>query len=340
MPSEPAESNFKNKVKATAYPTQERSGLIWIYMGPRSEPPPLPSLNANMQPEGKYQIGSYSSECNWFQSLEGDFDTIHVSFLHSGSVQFEDVPLPDEAFNRYAMRTRWARHFVTDTEFGCTSGNNRPAEEDSTYWRVAQYLYPFYAMPPASFSNLGVIAVVPIDDENCLRFHMNCQEGDTERRGGAWPTADGVTTGYHSDPRHNTSDWLGRFKLAGNVRNDYLIDRDVQRANKGGMGYSGVPGRGQDGSVTESMGVIYKRDNEHLGVTDSGIIRMRRLLIKHARALRDEGKIPPAVDNPELYRVTTACALLPNSVVDGIEATKDMQWSVLTQEPSKLIARA
>src|SRR5438876_9457261 len=86
MPSEPAESNFKSKIMATAYPAQERSGTIWIYMGTREVPPPLPEINANMQPEGKYEIGAYSSECNWFQSLEGDFDTIHVSFLHSGSV--------------------------------------------------------------------------------------------------------------------------------------------------------------------------------------------------------------------------------------------------------------
>jgi len=47
MPSEPAESNFKSKIKATAYPTQERSGLVWLYMGPREVPPPLPSLVAN-----------------------------------------------------------------------------------------------------------------------------------------------------------------------------------------------------------------------------------------------------------------------------------------------------
>src|SRR3954451_21128033 len=42
MPSEPAESNFKTKIKATAYPTQERGGLVWLYMGPREVPPPLP----------------------------------------------------------------------------------------------------------------------------------------------------------------------------------------------------------------------------------------------------------------------------------------------------------
>ena len=54
--------------------------------------------------------------------------------------------------------------------------------------------------------------------------------------------------------------------------------------------------------------------------------------------MRDKGTIPPAVDKPELYRVTTACVLLPNGV-NGIEATKDLQWKSLT-EPPKLKARA
>src|SRR5919202_4328669 len=34
MPNEPAESDFKHKVKAKTYPAREHAGLIWIYMGP------------------------------------------------------------------------------------------------------------------------------------------------------------------------------------------------------------------------------------------------------------------------------------------------------------------
>jgi hypothetical protein len=181
------------------------------------------------------------------------------------------------------------------------------------------------------------IVVVPIDDENCLRFHMS--ERLDGSNGTRWPEHNGVTTGYHSDARHNTSDWLGRFQLAGNVRNDYLIDREVQRSNSGGMGYSGIPGRGQDGAVTESMGVVYQRDHEHLGVTDLGIIRMRRLLIRATRALMENGAVPPGVDNPEVYRVRSGGVILPNGV-HGIQATKDVQWRALREEPPKLEARA
>src|SRR5215472_10650570 len=47
MPNEPAESDFKHKVKAVAYPCVERGGVIWTYMGPRGEAPSLPDLEPN-----------------------------------------------------------------------------------------------------------------------------------------------------------------------------------------------------------------------------------------------------------------------------------------------------
>src|SRR5919106_2020629 len=48
MPNEPPESNFKHKVRLTAYPCVERGGVIWTYMGPRETPPPLPNIEPNM----------------------------------------------------------------------------------------------------------------------------------------------------------------------------------------------------------------------------------------------------------------------------------------------------
>src|SRR6266849_4237244 len=65
MPNEPAESDFKTKVKAVAYPTRERNGLVWAYMGPREAPPPLPDLEANNLAEGEYSINAIQRECNY-----------------------------------------------------------------------------------------------------------------------------------------------------------------------------------------------------------------------------------------------------------------------------------
>src|SRR4249920_2840541 len=67
MPSEPAESNFKSKVRIGAYPCLERAGVVWTYMGKRTELPPLPDLEPNMLPEGEYTVQKALRECNWFQ---------------------------------------------------------------------------------------------------------------------------------------------------------------------------------------------------------------------------------------------------------------------------------
>ena len=61
MPNEPAESNFKDRIKATAYPCVERGGIVWAYMGPRETPPPLPGLEAIELPEGEYDVGDAHS---------------------------------------------------------------------------------------------------------------------------------------------------------------------------------------------------------------------------------------------------------------------------------------
>src|SRR6185436_10209545 len=83
-----------------------------------------------------------------------------------------------------------------------------------------------------------------------------------------------------------TSDWIGRFRLTQNASNDYLIDREAQAS---GQNYTGIPGIfQQDASVTESMGKITDRPNEHLGTSDAMIIRTRRRMIAAAKALRDE----------------------------------------------------
>src|SRR6266478_9593689 len=68
MPNEPAESDFRTKVKAVAYPCQERNGIVWTYMGKRQTPPPLPALEGNMLPEGEWNVTAIQRECNWFQA--------------------------------------------------------------------------------------------------------------------------------------------------------------------------------------------------------------------------------------------------------------------------------
>jgi hypothetical protein len=71
------------------------------------------------------------------------------------------------------------------------------------------------------------------------------------------------------------------------------------------------------------MGPIYDRTQEHLATTDGMIIQTRRKLINAAKALRNEGTIPPGVDEPSLFRMRSGGALLPRGV-DGLEVLDDV----------------
>jgi len=333
MPAEPrlasgraldgtAESNFKHKIRATAYPTMERNGVVWAYMGPRSEPPPLPDLEPNMLPDGEWNVWAGMRECNFVQAFEGDIDTSHLGFLHQGRVPAEAAE--PGTFSFYGLNERAPKYAVVDTDYGAMYGAYRPAEAETYYWRIAQYLFPFYTMPPVGVLGQKIVARawVPMDDEHTMFIMMSprVRPGMLPPAAGNGRPKWGATIGPVERLEH-TSDWYGRFRLAANKRNDYLIDRQAQKEDN----YSGIVGiHLQDQAITESMGPIFDRSREHLGTSDGMIIRTRRRLIAAARALREHGATPPGVDDPEVYGVRAGGVILPRTA-DWQTATEDLR---------------
>jgi hypothetical protein len=106
--------------------------------------------------------------------------------------------------------------------------------------------------------------------------------------------------GRRNDFLPNTTDWLGRWRLAANEDNDWGMDRAAQQDNSI---YSGIESiHLQDQAVTESMGPILDHGFEHLSPSDLMITRTRRRLLMAARALRDNGVAPPGASNTEVFR--------------------------------------
>jgi phthalate 4,5-dioxygenase oxygenase subunit len=330
MPSEPAESNFKNKVRTRAYPVSERAGIVWTYMGPRSEPPPLPQLEATMIEGARPQL--CLMECNWLQTLEGDLDTSHLGFLHLGAVKPEDS-IPG-SYDYYMVVDRAPRYEIIETEVGTSYGAYRPAEADTTYWRIAHYMFPFYALIPTG--DLGTViraqAWVPLDDNNTMYWGWQVA-GTVAGRNGQQATTRNASTGRPVNAAAPpgragfeylppTTDWLGRYRLNQHKGNDYGLDRDAQSRGDTFTGIRGV--RQQDKAVAESMGPIMDRTNEHLGTSDSMIIRTRRRLLRALRAYQEEGAAPPGVDRPELYRTRSGSIILPKGA-DWLASTEHLR---------------
>jgi phenylpropionate dioxygenase-like ring-hydroxylating dioxygenase large terminal subunit len=315
MPNEPAESDFKHKVKAVAYPTRERGGIVWAYLGTRRTPPPLPSLEGNMLPDGEWLVTAIQRECNWFQGLEGDIDTSHFSFLHAGSM---DVSTQQRGtFSFYMLADRAPRYSVVDTDFGTMYGAYRDTNDGRRYWRVANFLFPFWTMPPQGMLGHKITARgwVPMDDTHTM-FYMSGPKIRREgpARGGPW-----------NRTLPNTSDWLGRSRLAANATNDYMIDREKQRRNSGMDDFTGIQGiHLQDQAITESEGGLYDRSSEHLASSDMMIIRVRRRLLMAAHALAEQGLTPPGVDEPEVFGARAGGVFLPQDA-EWLEATEDLR---------------
>jgi phenylpropionate dioxygenase-like ring-hydroxylating dioxygenase large terminal subunit len=352
MPSEPAESNFKTKVRVQSYPTRERGGVVWAYLGRRSadDLPPLPGIEPNLLPENETSVQKVLRECNWMQGLEGDIDTSHLAYLHLGAIQPGDTT--PGTFDYYTVADRAPQYDVIDTEFGTSYGAYRPAEADSYYWRVAHFLFPFYTMIPTGVLGVQVLvrAWVPIDDDHMMFWSFAVPSSRAQGQGAppginasAGSGAAIVARAGRQAGANNAggfeylpeeTGWYGKFRLPQNASNDYGIDRDAQRTSS----YTGIPGiHQQDQAITESMGAIYDRSHEHLGTSDAMVIRTRRRLINAAKALEQDGALPPGVDDPGIYHCRSGGVILPRTV-DWIETTKSLRMAFVQHSPDEVYA--
>ncbi|HEU0166456.1 MAG TPA: Rieske 2Fe-2S domain-containing protein [Chloroflexota bacterium] len=296
MPNEPAESNFKSKVRATAYPTHESGGVVWTYMGPPDKQLPFRDFGCDSLPQEQWRAAKTHSSCNWVQAMEGNLDTVHISFLHRN---LDDKDTPDDGTDQpgYPTVQQSARlrsiakqpHLeVLDTPYGYRYAGIRETPNGNSHVRMTVFAMPFMTFVAALPLGGGCGMFVPIDDENCWRYqvamHASAGVAGAGRQARPVPTAPSKVPGLNE-----------RMVFP---ENDYLIDRELQRTGN----YTGILGvNQQDLAMTESMGSIFDRSTEHLGQTDLAIIRMRQQLIKAARELA-QGVEPPGLDPTYPYQ--------------------------------------
>jgi hypothetical protein len=216
----------------------------------------------------------------------------------------------------------------------------RGAGPEQDYHRIGQFAMPFWTMAPSEpMDHIHARAWVPIDDHHSMLVVISGPRSTftRDKHGQLLPGA-----GVHIRYLPNTTDWLGRWRIEENIRNDHLISRQVQRSDS----YSGIEGIPiQDQAITESMGPIVDRMKEHLGTSDRMITLTRRKLMRTAVALRDQGLVPEEVEAVERYRyVRSGFALLPQGADWlGYYNSRRLYWSngaaVPIERPKRTVAR-
>lgn len=309
LPSAPEGERIKEHVGTRAYPTLERGGMIWAYFGPRELMPKPPATEVFDAPDSHRFIRKMIVKGNWLQHMEGDIDSSHVSFLHSG---INETPLPGSRINPAAFKDKSPRWVIDTTDYGVRLAAQRDAGPNHYSWRVNQWLLPFTTLiaSPENWPFTTNIRV-PIDDETTMQFRL-------------WTTLDSPLTDEQLAIANMGIQFPelipGTFTSVANSSNDYLIDREDQR-NRTFTGIQAIPI--QDLAVIQNQGYgnIADRSLEKLTSSDSAIVTVRRRLLETAKALM-EGREPPETKNAEAYRVRSIDIVLGRDVEldDGVRS--------------------
>jgi len=310
MPNEPDEYRFQNRVRITAYPTREYGGIIWTYMGDPDQMPDLPKLEWARVPDSHRYVSKRRQENNYLQAIEGGIDSSHSNFLHASVDAFR---LTDEYVERFKNSSNLrAKYHIMDkapvftvkkTDYGLIIAVRRNADDDQYYWRLTQFMLPSYTIIPYQKGlSINGHCWVPRDDKTCFVWSVSWNPD------GPLSMEDRESIRMESFI-HEKVDPV-TFLAVRNKGNNYLIDREEQKANS----MTGIHGfAAQDQAVQESMGPVADRSRERLGTSDTAIIAARRLLLSEIRASA-EGTRPHAAQHSDVYWVRSASLLLKRDV--------------------------
>ena len=282
QPGEPPGSEYYKRIRTQSYPVVEKNGIVFAYLGP-GEPPPFPNFDCFRAPSSHVFAFKGLWECNWLQALEIGIDPTHASFLHrylededpnqGYGQQFRDSVSNSELTRTQVMR-EYARPEITveDTPYGLKLTALRHMENGKTYARISNAIFPAAISIAMSREMTITQWHVPVDNENCYWYSM-------------FTSFDKPVDKTLMREQRLAEHRLPDYAPLKNKTNNYHYDPEEQAT----LTYTGM---GKDINVhdqwaVESMGRIQDRTKEHLGMSDAGIRRHRKLLQSAMKAIEE-----------------------------------------------------
>lgn len=325
LPNVEQSDNSRNKMSTLAYPAREAGGLVWVYMGPAEKMPELPDFEWTKLPYENLHMTRWLQCTNWFQGMEGEIDSSHVSFLHRAMDEDHDLPPEFTSYGPPGPVDGKPKLTLRETEYGFVTGSRRRTiNENEFFWRVTHWLSPVFSLIANHRYPRSGRAWVPVDDEHVMTFGLifngdralSQHERDVLDRGSFFPPR--IKSGKFKLPDGNSID---TFLPEANEGNDFLIDREMQRTGN----FTGIFGANeQDRCIQESQksiagvrpGGLADRTRERLVASDIAVVTARRMLLRMIRE-HEEGKDPTPALQPKSYRVRAIASV---SELDDFDA--------------------
>jgi 5,5'-dehydrodivanillate O-demethylase len=265
QPAEPADSTFRDRVQAIAYPAEAMGGLVWGYLGPQPAPPLL-----------RYDIFTWDDvwrdagwamlPINFMQIMENAVDPTHVEWLHGRYANF--IRTRQGLPSALTFTRRHARIAFDTFEYGITKRRLYEGQsEEADDWKIGHPLVFPYMMKVGGGAHRQMQIRVPIDDSTTwfILYSTHKPEGIDLPRQERYPN--------YEVP------WI-------DDNGQHIVDYV----------------EGQDIMAWVTQGAIADRTQEHLGKGDTGVILLRKLVFENIDRVK-RGEDPLGVTrDPEVAR--------------------------------------
>lgn len=277
----PAENSERNSsIKIASYPLHEYAGLVFAYMGEGPAPDfDLPRKD-HFEKDGTLLFAREETwPCNWLQQVENSLDAVHVSFVH----HWGDVGTFGEAVAPTIPKLEYEE---TD------AGIRQTATRSANSVRVSNWTFPnnnHIATPGVTLDDPWIdigIWMTPIDDLRTTRFIVYAIPSSTSE-------ADQRIRDYFEKfGDYNPADHHDELVVQRRVPDDKVMQLTSA----------------QDYVATVGQGTIADRQNERLGVSDRGVVFLRRLYwrelghLRNGRPLKRWTRLRAAPNMPKQHR--------------------------------------
>ncbi|HEY7064062.1 MAG TPA: Rieske 2Fe-2S domain-containing protein [Chloroflexota bacterium] len=303
QPAEPKGSTFYQRVRHLAYPVRALGGLLFAYLGPDGDDPPLPRYAPLVEPGGQRQVEPVRHLAyNWFNFWENSADPCHISVLHRTSA--------------YGAHT-WGSQFFDYRDMPAFE----PVERDYGLTIVMRKPGPTPDTETVDEMSLALPSTIQIGDTELV--HLGLEE--VAAAGGAHnahlmfltPNDDDhfmlFTVDHYTGPE---PDFFAKLKQirAREVPREAIKPYDQRKL---------MPFRGSvrdEDVVTQSTQRLLGERSERLATSDRGVIALRHLAREAVEAVQ-RGERPRGVLAPEqadrIVRLDTFVGVRPKAVEVG-----------------------
>jgi 5,5'-dehydrodivanillate O-demethylase oxygenase subunit len=256
------DDRFREKIRVDAYPTRSIGGLAWAYLG-SGEPPSLPDFEPYGWRRGFTEISVTVLPCNWFQCHENGVDPVHFEWLHTNWSSVQRGP-HDRSYGPAHLAVDFDEFefgFICGRELAPGNTNMRPlSRSNSVSEGGILCVWPYTLV-----TGQTIEWRVPVDDEHTLNITRQYSVlPDDQPPVSLDPGSIPYWYGPLTDP------------VNGRVITSHTLNQDF--------------------AAWVAQGAVARRDREHLGRSDAGIIRLRR------RYLQEMDRVARGADPPGVVR--------------------------------------